>query len=114
MITIAIPNFGDRISPRFEYAESMHLFSIENKKIVNKETIKLIVHSNLERINLIIGLKPDLIICDGISDLSYEKIVENNLRIIPWVNGTIEEILNKYLTGKLKESNRINLSKTKT
>jgi predicted Fe-Mo cluster-binding NifX family protein len=103
-MVIAIPNFGYRVSPRLDYAESLQLITIEDKSIIKKETIKLIVHSNLERINFIINLRPDLIICDGISELSYEKIIEGKTKIIAWVNGTIDDILERYLKGELKDS----------
>ena len=66
-----------------------------------KETIKIIAHSNLERINLIIGLKPDIVICDGISDLTYNKLTENNIEVKPWIHGTIGEVLRNYLDGKI-------------
>lgn len=110
---VAIPNFGDRVSPRLDYAESLQLFTIEEKKVIKTETIKIIVHSNLERINFILLLKPDIIICDGISELSYEKITEEKIRIISWINGTIEEILKRLLKGELKEDreNKFNVRK---
>lgn len=99
---IAIPNFGQRVSPRIDCAESLRLIKIEHKTIVETETIKVLVHNILERINLIVRLKPDVIICDGISDLFLEKLSENEIRIIPWVHGTIDEILQNYLADKLK------------
>lgn len=110
---IAIPNFGNRISPRFDYAESLQLITLTNNKLIKRETIKLITHNNLERLNIIIGLKPELIICDGISELSYEKIIEQRIKIISWVNGLIEEVLEKYLTGilKLDKENKLTLKR---
>ena len=83
MKLLAIPNFGERISPRIDYAETLQLITVEDKKVIQKETIKIIAHSNLERINLIIGLKPDVVICDGISrSYCYDKLVENKIEII--------------------------------
>lgn len=103
MTNLAIPNFGNRVSPRLEYAESLQLITIERKKIVNQETIKLLVHSNLERLNIITRIKPNVLICDGISELSKEKLLENNIKVISWVHGEIDELLTKYLAGTLKE-----------
>ncbi len=102
MKTLAIPNFGNRISPRLEYAESLQLVTIERKKILKIETIKLLVHSNLERLNIIIRIRPDILICDGISELSKEKLTENNIKIFSWVHGEIKNVLQKYLSGKLE------------
>jgi len=60
MKTIAIPVFGNRISPRLDYTVSMQLITIENGSIMSRETIKLITHSSLEKINMLIGLHPDV------------------------------------------------------
>jgi predicted Fe-Mo cluster-binding NifX family protein len=112
MKIVAIPKFGERISPRLDYAESLLFVTIESNNITKKENIKIIAHSNLERINLIIGLTPDIVICDGISDLTYNKLIENNIEVIPWIHGTVEEVLDKYLNRTLlkkavKNTNKI-------
>lgn len=99
---VTIPNFGQRISPRIDCAESLRLITIEDKNIVETETVKVIVHNILERINFIVRLKPDVIICDGISDLFLEKLSETGIKIIPWVHGTIDEILENFLAEKLQ------------
>lgn len=110
---IAIPNFGERVSPRFDCAESFQLINIEDKRIIKTETIRIIVHSNLERLNFILRLNPDLIICDGISELSHEKISEEKIKIISWINGTIDEVLKRFLKSELKEDreNKFNVRK---
>lgn len=102
MELLVIPNFGRRISPRLDYAESMQLITIDSNTIKKTELIKVVAYSNLERINFIIRLKPDVVICDGISELSFNKLAENNIKIIPWVHGTLDEVLDSYLKGKLQ------------
>ena len=119
MTTLAIPNFDNRVSPRLDYAESLQLIIIDKKRIIKRETIKLLVHSNLERLNIITKLKPNLLICDGISDLSKERLTEDNIKVISWVHGEIDTILKKYLSGILKEQkvekhNAVKLQRTKT
>ncbi|MCP5061477.1 MAG: hypothetical protein GY936_03320 [Ignavibacteriae bacterium] len=103
MTTLVIPNFDNRVSPRLDYAESLQLVTIEKKKIVKRETIKLLVHSNLERLNIILRLEPNILICDGISDLSKERLAKNNIKIISWVHGEIDIIIKNYIAGNLKE-----------
>ena len=102
MKTIAIPVFGNRISPRLDYTKSMQLISIENGSVKNRETIKLITHSRLEKINMLIRLHPDVIICDGVSKISYEKLKKNNIKIFPWIHGNTNEVIDKYLSGDLR------------
>jgi predicted Fe-Mo cluster-binding NifX family protein len=101
MKLLAIPNFGDRISPRIDYAETLQLITVEDKKVLRKDTIKIIAHSNLERINQIIRLKPDVVICDGISNLLQDKLIENKIEIVAWIHGIVDDIVEKYLNGKI-------------
>jgi len=107
MTILAIPNFGKRISPRIDYAENLNIITVESKKVIKKESIKILVHSYLERINLIIRIKPDIVICDGISDLTFNKLKENNIKVIPWIHGKVDEVVKDYLNNNL-ETKKIN------
>ncbi len=113
MKTIAIPVFGNRISPRLDYTESMQLITIEDGSIKSRETIKLIAHSSLEKINMLIEIHPDVIICDGVSELSYDKLINHNIKVFPWIHGNVDTIIRKYINGKLRRSN-IQKQSTKT
>jgi len=102
MKIIAIPIFEDRISPRFDLATKLKLFKVERAKILNSEIIRLVPHNRLKRINMIIDLKPDIIICNGLSKIFEEEIEKNGIKLIPWTHGDVDEVLHKYLTGSLK------------
>ena len=107
MKIIVIPNFGDRVSPRIDCSENLQIIHVEARKIVSRETIKIPAHSLLERINMIVRLKPDTVICDGISTLVSNKLSENNIEVISWVHGTVDEVLARYLKGTLKKNTKI-------
>ncbi len=113
MQTIVIPSFGTRISPRLDYSESLQLIRIDKSKIESRDTIKIITDNRLERINRLIRLKPDVIICDGLTEMCRAELIKNDINIIPWVHGEIEEILNRYLKGKLIKKSTKSLSKNK-
>ena len=104
METIAIPVFGNRVSPRLDYTESLQLVKIENGAIQNKEIVKLLSLSRFEKINMLIRIHPNVIICDGISELSNEKLTRNNIKVFPWIHGEVDAVIDKYLKGKLKQS----------
>lgn len=108
MELIIIPNFGERISPRIDYAESLQQIQIEENKIISRETIKILSHSNLDRANQLIRINPNTIICDGISNLLFDKLVKNGIKVIPWIHGNVQEVLQNYLEGTtiLKNSNK--------
>ena len=49
MKLLAIPNFGNRVSPRLDYAESLKLVTICKKEIKSIETVKILAKNNLWR-----------------------------------------------------------------
>ncbi len=108
METIAIPIFGNRISPRLDYTESIQLITVENGVIKDREILKLLSSSRFEKINMIVKINPKVIICDGVSDLSFDKLRANNIKVYPWIHGEVDIILKKYLDGKLKQTDIVN------
>ena len=106
MKIIIIPNFGTRISPRLDFAESLNLFKVKSGKVMEIEIIKFIAHNRLERINMLVGLKPDIIICDGISQITRDKLTQENIIVIPWIHGEIREVIDMFLSGKLQAAEK--------
>jgi len=104
--TIIIPLFENRISPRLDYAQHFKLFTHEHGKIQKEESIKIITNNRLERINRIIRLKPHTIICNGLTERCYVELTKSKIQVIPWVQGEIEEMLQKYFSGYLRESGK--------
>ncbi|MBU0475358.1 MAG: NifB/NifX family molybdenum-iron cluster-binding protein [Bacteroidetes bacterium] len=106
MEIIIVPLFGSRISPRIDYAEHFKILTVENGKIQKIEFIKIITNNRLERINRLIRLKPDIIICNGITERCYVELTKSNIKIIPWIQGELEEALQNYFSGYLRENGK--------
>ena len=104
MKLIVIPAFGTRISPRLDFAEYMHLVEIDKKIITSRDMIKIITQNRLDRIQQIINLKPDIIICDGLTEMCKNELEKSKIKVIPWTNGEIEEILSLFISGKLEKN----------
>ncbi|MDA3859895.1 MAG: hypothetical protein PF445_01595 [Melioribacteraceae bacterium] len=104
--TIIIPVFEERISPRLDYAQHFNLLSHENGKIQKKESIKIITNNRLERINRLIRMKPDLIICNGLTERCYVELTKSKIRVIPWIQGEVDETLQNYFAGYIKEGGK--------
>ena len=106
MKLIIIPAFGTRISPRLDFAKYVHIIKVKGKKIIERDMIQIITQNRLNRIQQIINLSPDVIICDGLTDMCFNEFGQANIEVIPWVNGEIEEIIKLYLAGKLENKKR--------
>jgi len=63
----------------------------------------------LRKIDKIFQLKPDLLICGGLTKLCDYKLSHSDIKVVPWVQGNAEYILslclsNKFIDGDFDES----------
>jgi predicted Fe-Mo cluster-binding NifX family protein len=101
MKTIAMSVFGNRISSRLDVSEKLMIIKVDNHSIKGKEILKLNSDDILKKLDMLIQLKPDVLICGGLTNLCKEKLSNNNITVIPWVQGDTEQILKLYLDGLL-------------
>ncbi len=105
MKTIALSIFGNRISPRLDVAEKLMIVKVENTVVKNKETLLLDSADILKKLDTLVKLKPDVLICGGLTSLCEQKLKNHNIKIIPWVKGETEYIIKLYLNSVLTGKN---------
>ena len=101
MKTILIPVFNERISSRLDCTEYFLLIKINDNRIQNKETIKIIARNQLEKLNAILSMKPDTVICNGLTEIFKNEFLKNNIKVIPWVHGQYENVIQNFMKGNL-------------
>ncbi|MFA5074165.1 MAG: NifB/NifX family molybdenum-iron cluster-binding protein [Nitrospirota bacterium] len=100
---IAIPIFGKRISPRFDFAPNFGLFDIEGKRIAETRTVPCDGWGVTERISTLKSLKVDILICGGVPNYLLCILMSSGMQIIPWVTGNAEEALSLFLQNRLQQ-----------
>lgn len=103
MKSIALSVYGNRISSRLDVAEKMMIVSVDDNEVKRKQTLLLQESNPLQKINKIIQLNPDVLICGGLTEVCSEKLKCSKIQVISWVQGNGEEILQDYLGGLLSE-----------
>ena len=101
---IAIPMFNSRVSPRFDFAAKILIATIESGKISERQEYALTNIHQIRRSSLLCDLGVKVLICGGISSFCHRLIVDNGIRIIPMIQGEIEEVLNHFINGSLISS----------
>ena len=108
MKRIAFSTYRNRISSRLDSADEILLLTIKNEQVKDSEIIRIITSSPLDKIQQIIELNPDVLICGGLTQLCDNKLKNSSITVIPWIKGNTDEVLNNYLEGKLSEPVTIN------
>ena len=104
MKTIALSIFRSRISSRLDSADEILILTLENNQVKNSKTIRIIPSSTLDKIQQIIELNPDVLICGGLTQLCDRKLQNTKITIIPWTKGNAEDVFKQFIEGKLTES----------
>ena len=107
MTKIVIPIFNERISPRFDCAQSFLLIAVENSEVVESEELHTAQLSTMERVRRLGDLRVDTLICGGIDEASARGLVHNGIRIYSWVTGLARDALISFLNGDLESATMV-------
>jgi predicted Fe-Mo cluster-binding NifX family protein len=98
MLTLAISTYGNRVSARLDCAETILLVTIEDGVVVSRASMNLLPHGKrqiLERLGV------NVLICGGLTPKCVNMLRGSNIRVIPWVQGDIEEVLAHFMQHDL-------------
>jgi predicted Fe-Mo cluster-binding NifX family protein len=99
---IAIPLFGSRISPRFDFSPEMLIITVKNREVVDRETLP-IAHLNLpQRLEQLTSNGVNKIICGGIDGFCLEQLGSKGIDVLPNVVGEAELAFDLFLKGRLR------------
>ena len=46
-------------------------------------------------------MKPDTIICNGLTEFYENEFLKSKINIIPWVHGRFEDVVQNFIEGNL-------------
>jgi predicted Fe-Mo cluster-binding NifX family protein len=98
---VAIPTFGTRVSPRFDCARAVLVIAIDDGKPSERQELVASNWAPHERINQLLELGVDTVICGAIDCWSAESLRSAGVTIYDWVTGEIEDSLAALLRGDL-------------
>lgn len=100
-MNIAIPLFGSRISPRFDFCQELLIVTIEDGIIIDRKTVSISSLTPLQRITELCNRNVTAVICGGINRMVHNHLRNNGISVIYDVMGEADEALDRYLTGNL-------------
>jgi predicted Fe-Mo cluster-binding NifX family protein len=98
---IAIPLFGNRISPRFDFSPEMWIITVENGEAVNHERLPMANLNLPQRLDQITSIGVNKVICGGIDGFSLNQLGNRGIEVVNDVIGEAEVALNLFMRGRL-------------
>jgi len=90
---IAIPVWGNRISPVFETAEHLLLVDLDDGVELKREIRKLDAGLPVQRVKLLEDTGVQLLACGAITREVETSFDSNKIKIIPFLCGNVEQLI---------------------
>ncbi|MGB9630070.1 MAG: NifB/NifX family molybdenum-iron cluster-binding protein [Thermodesulfobacteriota bacterium] len=99
---IAIPIFGNRVSPRFEFSPEIWFIEVERGEVLGEERLSTTNLNLPQRLEQITSNGVDKIICGGIDVFARNQLASKGIDVIQDVIGEAEVVLELFIRGKLR------------
>jgi predicted Fe-Mo cluster-binding NifX family protein len=101
---LAIPVSSGRISAAFDFARHVLLVEYEDGREVSRAEFLLEEEIPVNRARRLESLGVRVLICGAISWSLTEHLASAGIDVIPFVSGTVEEVLVAYLAGEVESA----------
>jgi predicted Fe-Mo cluster-binding NifX family protein len=102
MMKIAIPLFGNRISPRFDFSPEMWIIEVERGEVLSKEKLYLANLNLPQRLEQVTSSGVDKVICGGIDGFSRNQLGSKGIDVVQDVIGEAETAFDLFMRGRLR------------
>ncbi|RLC27540.1 MAG: hypothetical protein DRH56_02425 [Deltaproteobacteria bacterium] len=101
-MNVAIPVWEGRVSPVFDTASRLLVFEVEDRLERARFETRLQPDQDLaRRCQFMRDMEIDTLICGAVSGYFHRMLKASGIRVIPWISGSLEEVLEAYLAGDL-------------
>ncbi len=101
---VAIPVWSDQVSTVFDFARHLLLVELDDGNEIGRSKHPFQEGSPIFRAKKLSRFGVEVLICGAISRPLARIVASHGIEIIPFVSGTVNDVLNAYLTGRLADS----------
>jgi predicted Fe-Mo cluster-binding NifX family protein len=99
---VAIPIFGSRISPRFDFSPEMWIIEVERGEVVSQEKLPTTNLNLPQRLEQITSNGVEKVICGGIDDFSRNQLGCRGIDVVQDIIGDAEIVFDLFVRGRLR------------
>jgi predicted Fe-Mo cluster-binding NifX family protein len=92
-----------RIAPVFDTAVRIHVIDVDNEKIVRESQETLAGDMIVQKALRLSELGVSTLVCGAISKPVHDMIISSGIRVIPFVAGDLEEVVQACRNGNLEQ-----------
>ncbi len=94
---ITVPYWYNRISPVLDTAENFLIVDVQNGRRIKDVNINLGEKSLSDRVEYFKRQHVNFLLCGALSDYYHRLILAKGIKVIPWLTGDIDGILEAFI-----------------
>jgi len=98
---IAVPTWNGRVSPVFDAASRLFVAEVGETGEYSRFETNISEYFLPSKVMRLTGLGIDTLICGAISRPLADMVTTAGIRLVPWVSGMVEEVLQAFLSETL-------------
>ena len=98
---IGVTVWGNIISPVFDVASTLLVADVHAGRIVHQERMRLYPGSPVHQVETLRQAGVQVLICGAVSEVPANMIEGAGIRLIPFITGQVDDILQAYLRREL-------------
>jgi predicted Fe-Mo cluster-binding NifX family protein len=103
---IAVCQLNERVAPRFDQSPELMLVTIDDYGTVKEKKVLPTAALKPKEVVALLGrLQVTTLICGGVKEDSQQALKRVKIQFIDNVIGDVEDVLIRYIQGKLKRGN---------
>lgn len=100
---VGIPFWVGRVSPVFDVARNLIIVELVDGRETHRAELTLMGKSLPERAIFIKENGVHCVLCGAVSNDFLQFLQLNGIQVVPWLSGSVEEILSAFINGSLNE-----------
>ena len=99
---------NQNVFQHFGHCDTFTIFNVEKKELVSKSTLKNTGSGHSQTVELLKEMGVNVLICGGIGSAAMSMLMEEDILVIPGIQGDIEVAVASYLDGSSIASKEAN------
>ena len=99
---LAIPIWSERISPVFDSAANLLVADYEDGRETDRQVVALDDLAPALRAARLRDLGVEVLLCGAVSGALAQMIQAQGVRVIPWLEGSVDEAVSGFIEGGLR------------
>lgn len=96
---LAVTIWTERVAPVFDVSRQLLIIEKDEAGVFTQTEVEIPSTNAMDRISFLMSLNVDELICGAISKPVYLSVLQNDIKVYPFVAGAIDEVIEVWKTG---------------